>query len=559
MKLRPAQPIELTLSSSEEPTIKSLDHLGLVAAAIEGLRLVERIDKRLPLDEDKGVEVTHGQRVKAMIINGLGYTRSPLYLTPDFYAGVDVERLLGKGVKSEFFNEYALGRTLDALFAYGTTRLFCEIAFEIAKERGLLGSTAHLDTTTLLLWGEYAEAEELAQQPGMESIPMPNYGHSKARRPDLKQVVMSLVVTGPSSMPVMFEALSGNNSDKTSFHNSIAQFKAFNKAVQSTDSFLWVADSAFYNKGELKNTTIRWLTRAPQTLNKVKELIQQQDEKLTWVPLDKGYKAVLYKEEVTGEVWALISSEQAYKKELITFNKRLNKVKEKAEKSLKELSAEVFACEKDALKAGKKWASTLKYHSVSFTVDAFARYNKRGKPAKNAIPARVEYKLNGNISDDQVKQAAAQHQLGRFVLATNDIEETGLSAKSMLKAYKEQQNVERGFGFVKSGEFHLDNIYLKKPSRIDALMMVMTLTLMVYNTSEYHMREELKEKQLKVPNQKRKQTDRPTLRWVFQLMQGVHSFTLLESKSCITGKTELKEKIIRLFGPIACSIYDIKA
>ncbi len=26
-----------------------------------------------------------------MIINGLGYTRSPLYLTPDFYAGVDVE------------------------------------------------------------------------------------------------------------------------------------------------------------------------------------------------------------------------------------------------------------------------------------------------------------------------------------------------------------------------------------------------------------------------------------------------------------------------------------
>jgi hypothetical protein len=61
----------------------------LVAAAVEGLGLVERIDKRLPLDEDRGVEVTHGQRVKAMIINGMGYTSSPLYLPPDFFADLE--------------------------------------------------------------------------------------------------------------------------------------------------------------------------------------------------------------------------------------------------------------------------------------------------------------------------------------------------------------------------------------------------------------------------------------------------------------------------------------
>ncbi|MFT5164516.1 MAG: hypothetical protein ACI9FJ_003118 [Alteromonadaceae bacterium] len=61
----------------------------MVAAAVEGLGLVERIDKRLPLDEDRGVEVTHGQRVKAMIINGMGYTSSPLYLPPDFFADLE--------------------------------------------------------------------------------------------------------------------------------------------------------------------------------------------------------------------------------------------------------------------------------------------------------------------------------------------------------------------------------------------------------------------------------------------------------------------------------------
>ncbi|NQZ10329.1 MAG: IS1634 family transposase [Algicola sp.] len=445
MKLRPSAPPQLAApapSIPQEPTVKSLVHLGLVAAAIEGLGLVERIDKRLPLEEGKGVEVTHGQRVKAMIINGLGYTRSPLYLTPDFYADLDVERLLGKGVESEHLNDYALGRTLDALFAYGTTRLFSEIAFEVAQERGLLGKSLHLDTTTLLLYGEYPEAEELAQRKGMEEMPLPTYGHSKAHRPDLKQVVMSLIVTGPSSMPLWFEALAGNSSDKANFHDSIDQFETFNKAVQSTEDFLWVADSALYNQGKLKNAPIRWLTRVPQTVNKVKELVYQSDDEVTWTALDDGYKAALYTTKATREVWALISSKQAYKKELITFNNRIVKALEKAEKALKKLSAEVFDCKNDAIKAGEKWAKTLKYHEVTFTVKTFERYNQRGKPAKDAVPDRINYKLSGVISDDLVKQVAVQQQLGRFVLATNDIEETGLSADLMLSTYKEQQDVD---------------------------------------------------------------------------------------------------------------------
>jgi transposase len=558
VKRRPPEPPQLVLSTSQEPTVQTLVHLGLVAAAVEDLRLVERIDQRLPLDEEKGVEVTHGQRVKAMIINSLGYTNSPLYLTPDFFAELDVERLLGKGVQCEHLNDYALGRTLDALFAYGTTRLFTEIAFEVAQERGLLGQSLHLDTTTLSLYGQYPEAEVLAQQAGMEEMPIPTYGHSKANRPDLKQVVMSLIVTGPSSMPLRFEALSGNSSDKTNFHDSIAQFEAFSKAVQSTEDFLWVADSALYCQNKLQNAPIRWLTRVPQTVNKVKDLVHQADDAVTWVTLDNGYKSSLYTTEMSGEAWALFFSEQAYKKELMTFDKRICKAQEKAEKALKKLSAEVFACEKDALKAGEKWAKTLKYHKVTFMVQATGRYNKRGKPAKDAMPDRIEYTLSGLISDDLIKQTPAQNQLGRFVLATNDIEETGQCAELMLSTYKEQQGVERGFGFVKSDEFHLDNIYLKNPNRIDALMMVMTLTLMVYNTSEYQMREEMRKQALTVPNQKRKETARPTLRWVFHLMQGIHTLTLPGHKSCVTGKTEVREKIIRLFGPVACSIYDVK-
>ena len=564
VKLHLSESANSISSILEEQTTKSLDHLGLVAAAIETLKLVERIDKRLPLDKDRNVKVTHGQRVKAMIINGLGYTNSPLYLTPSFFADKDVELLIGKGVQSEYLNEYALGRTLDALFAYGTTRLFSEIAFEVAQERHLLGKSLHLDTTTVLLYGDYPKADQQAQQQGMEDMPVPTYGHSKVNRPDLKQVVMSLIVTGPSSMPLWFEGLSGNSDDKTNFHDSIKQFEAFNQAVQSAEDFLWVADSALYNKEKLCKTATRWLTHVPKTVNRVKALVRQPDEELKWHKLDKNYKAILYKEKYLEdeqqfeESWALIFSKHAYNKQLIAFKNRVAKAKATAKKSLKKCCTGTFSCEADAIKAGEEWAKQLKYHQATFTVKAINRYNKRGKPAKGAKPDRVEYKLSGTISADKDKQALYQHQLGRFVLATNDTEKTGKSAKLMLSTYKEQQKVERGFAFVKSDEFHLDNIYLKNPSRIDALMMVMTLTLMVYNTSEYQMRETMREQKIKVPNQKGKETDKPTLRWVFRLMQGIYTLNLQEHGHCVMGKSEVRKKIIRLFGATACSIYDVK-
>lgn len=61
-----------------------LDHLGIVASVISRLKLVEKIDSRLPVSKEKGAKVTMGQRVAAMILNGLGFTDDRLYLFPEF-------------------------------------------------------------------------------------------------------------------------------------------------------------------------------------------------------------------------------------------------------------------------------------------------------------------------------------------------------------------------------------------------------------------------------------------------------------------------------------------
>jgi transposase len=81
--------------------------------------------------------------------------------------------------------------------------------------------------------------------------------------------------------------------------------------------------------------------------------------------------------------------------------------------------------------------------------------------------------------------------------------------------------VEKGFRFLKSPDFLISSIYLKKPERIEALLMVMTSCLMVYAALEHKIRKTLKEKARYFPDQKKKLGQDPTARWVFQCFENI--------------------------------------
>jgi transposase len=102
---------------------KNLDHLGLVASIAKDLEIVERIDKRLEQDQSS-VHVSMGERTLALIINGLGFTDERLYMVSQFFKNKPIERLIGQGIEAEHLNDDAFGRLLDAIYAYGTTKLY---------------------------------------------------------------------------------------------------------------------------------------------------------------------------------------------------------------------------------------------------------------------------------------------------------------------------------------------------------------------------------------------------------------------------------------------------
>ena len=129
------------------------------AATISQLGIVEKINSQMPLTQ--GAKTTHGERAMAMILNGLGFMDDRLYLFPRFLANKPVARLFGKELCAKDFNDDTLGRFLDAVHTYGENKLFSEIAFPIALKYKLLSKSAHFDTTTLTVYGEYEEEIEL--------------------------------------------------------------------------------------------------------------------------------------------------------------------------------------------------------------------------------------------------------------------------------------------------------------------------------------------------------------------------------------------------------------
>jgi len=123
-----------------------------------------------------------------------------------------------------------------------------------------------------------------------------------------------------------------------------------------------------------------------------------------------------------------------------------------------------------------------------------------------------------------------------------------LGMDEFLTLYKSQQNVERGFRFLKNPEFLTSSFYLKKPERIEALLMMMTCCLMVYAGLEHKIRTGLKEKNLQFKNQKKKDYQTPTTRWVFFCFNGIDILTIDEQRPIVVNIEERHRIIIQALG-----------
>jgi transposase len=109
-------------------------------------------------------DLTVGEAVKAMVLNGLGCINQALYLVPRFFHNKPTYRLISPRVAPDQLTDDALGRALDMLYAYGVTELYSLLAATAAERLGLTPRLAHLESTSFHVDGRYNSDEEPENQ-----------------------------------------------------------------------------------------------------------------------------------------------------------------------------------------------------------------------------------------------------------------------------------------------------------------------------------------------------------------------------------------------------------
>jgi len=498
--------------------ITRADHLPILAAFCRRLGLIETIDRLVPSQR----EVSPGTIVQGMVLDTLA-GRSPLYRLADFFQHQDTALLLGAGVPATAFNDTTVGRVLDAVFAAGAERVFTEVAFQAAGEFSLDLRHLHFDTTSVNVWGDYDGCA-----PGSDKLRV-TYGRSKDHRPDLKQFLVKMLCVG-RNIPLLGGCEDGNASDKTLNNTLLTRLSShLARHGLKPGAFLYIADCALVTPNNLAAMgDNRFLTRLPFSYKETDRVVSEAVAAGNWVEVGvlnetpttaKRPPAQYRVAENTVTLYeqsyrvVVVHSTAHDKRRLKRLQRQLNESKATLAKAVAQGSKQEFFCRPDAeAAAARLCASQAALHRIEASVTGKVRYAP-GRPPKNR-PRKVtsrRYVLDLRVKEKSEQLKRKQEEAGCFVLLTNvppqgDNAETG---PELLRAYKDLYGIERNYSFLKD-PLIVNDLFVKKPERIEALGAVLLMALLIWNLIEHVLRQYVQTHGATLPGWDNKPTRRPT-------------------------------------------------
>jgi transposase len=405
--------------------------------------------------------------------------------------------------------------------------VFSAVALNALEVYAIPTPWLHQDTTTIVLYGAYAD------EPQTPGAPRPAYGHSKDGRGDLKQVLLSLGVSGDGGLPLRLGMRDGNTSDSVETPVAIEECLALGlEGVRGL-----VADSKAYSRrtvGLCLEKGLGLVTLVPRTCAVRQELEAWGRQQLV-LPL-LGEKPGRTKDEacrrwhgqsvfrpveveysdgrVTPEElrFLVVHSSQLAQQQAQSYGAAQAKEAEAVADHVRQVHARWFACLPDAEAAIAEYEGRgrgrrgrrprpWRYHTVRYSTVAATRHTRRarrGRPAKTAPPptesgyrVAVEVEVLSNPEEDN----------GWTVLATTVPPEGGTDAE-ILQAYQDQNTtVEAGFRWIKTPAA-IAPVWLEKPERIAALAMLTVVGLLVYSIIQRQVRLYLRTHDQQIPGNK---------------------------------------------------------
>ena len=540
-----------SLDNGQNITTAQVDHLPIIASYARRLRLVEIVNRLVPVE----MEVEPGIVVLGMVLDTLS-GRSPLYHLESAFEAYDRAVLFGREMPPDYFNDDNVGRVLEHIFDVGTQQIFSALSVSALRRFELSTQHVHFDTTSVNLYGEYLGAND-------EKAPFKiNHGYSKDKRPDLKQFVLSLLCVD-GDVPIVGKLEDGNASDKKINHQVLSDVSRHMNAHGVDDkAFIYIADAAMVTKENLEQAG-QFITRLPATYNECERAILSAIDTDQWEEVGrvaitrptKNRPGTTYRvHEQTVTLYeklyrAVVVHSSAHDKRR---NKRLERELEASLKAIQGVKKTIvnkpFSCQADAqAAAADAMAQDTVYHQLRVRVVELPRYAP-GRPSKHTprTPIAIDYGLQAEVMEKQQVVARRRKMAGCFVLLSNVPSEgqAGYSGEEILRTYKDQHAIERNFGFLKDDQI-VNAIFLKRPQRIEALGLILLISLLIWRLLEHNMRADLKARNKTIPGWDNKPTRRPTaymLTWKFKgvMILGIGQQRRLAKPLSSTQKAFLK-------------------
>lgn len=503
---------------TEEWRFTDVRFLPIFKEYAKRINLVETINTMVATEMD----LPPGDAVLALILDTLT-GRTPLYRLEESLSETDTELLLGKSIDPSMFNDTNVGRVLDKLFHAGSQKIFSQISQNTIGCFKLDTRHHHFDTTSVSVFGDYDHPD-----PPLNIT----YGYSKDKRPDLKQFMVSMLCVD-RNIPIIGKTQDGNSSDKTLNNELLSNISAHMAEYGfSAGASIYIADSAFVttdNLAEAGRANIRFLSRLPANFSECKRAISEAVSADEW--RDIGVLAKSQSEKRPAAFYrcfdtTVIIEETVYRAVVFhssAYDKRRQKridrmiktSKNELGKKIKEMNHHTFKCLPDAKVAVKELAKAVhkSLHNINVDITEVPRYG-RGRPKKGEIkePKCIEYKLDVTIEEATEKTERLRLEAGCFVLITNvpiQDNDQNWTGEDLLRLYKEQDGIEKNFGFLKDPAI-VNAIFLKKPERVEALGLILLLSLLLWRLVERDLKLYVKETDTPLPGWKKQPTRNPT-------------------------------------------------
>jgi len=490
------------------------DALVLESLYVGGLPIIqpfiERLRVRAFLDELLGIPDSRLKLPTAdsamLLVRNFTLSRHPLYGVPEWTQQFDPEQLELQSNQIRLLNDDRLGRTLDKLFVADRRTMVTRLAIHMVEEFGIELSRLHNDSTSVTFTGQYRERAPRKDRRRRLRIV---HGNNKDHRPDLKQLVWSLTVSGDGAVPVHYNAYDGNtNDDKT----HIGIWNSLLKIV-GNPKFIYVADCKLCSRENMRHITGEgghFITVLPRTRNedgRFKEWIQHN--KVDWQVIwdrphlrrkhgpperfeavedpsssSEGYRIIWYR---SSEKW---KRDERFRDNMIQVARQeLHRLGECAGKrNLKTLDQVQAAVDQILDNTGTRpWVQV----AIETHEEETYKQARPGRPGKNTRYARqvkTIYRPVVTLDAEAIKSSAAAD--GIFPLIT-DIPADQMPPLEILSIYKYQPFIEKRHEQLKTAAAVVP-VNFKTPERIESYLFLYFIAVTIHALIERQIREAMK-------------------------------------------------------------------